>query len=385
MSIDYPQARGCPYDPPPAYLPLREGPLHRVTLFDGLEAWLVTGHAEARQLLADPRLSADRRRDGFPVVMRRMAAPAQRPAFVFLDPPEHGRYRRMFTPEFTLRRFKELRPQIERTVHDRLDAMLAAGPPADLMTSFALPVPSIVICHLLGVPYDDHEFFQDQSQRMLQAVNTQDAMAAMGALHKYLSELITNPPPGLLARLKDEQVANGSLTEGELVENALILLVAGHETTASTISLGMIALLEHPDQLAKLHETPEIAIEEILRYSSVVDTAPARLATEDIEVGDTVIKAGEGVLISSSMANRDPLAFTEPDRFDVTRQARQHIAFGYGVHQCLGQNLARMELELAFSALFQRIPTLQLATTVDDLPLRPATSIQGVNSLPVNW
>jgi pentalenic acid synthase len=220
---------------------------------------------------------------------------------------------------------------------------------------------------------------------MLQAATTEEAMAATGALHKYLGELIADPPPGLLARLREEQVAAGAMTEGELVENAFILLVAGHETTASTIALGVVALLDHPGQLATLREAPATAVEEILRYSSVVDTSPARIAVEDLEIGDTVIKAGEGVLISSSIANRDPSAFTEPDRFDLTRQARQHIAFGYGVHQCLGQNLARMELELALSALFQRIPTLRLATPVDDLPLHPATSIQGVNALPVNW
>ncbi|MEV4318684.1 cytochrome P450 [Actinocrispum sp. NPDC049592] len=379
MPIDFPQARACPYDPPPAYRALNGSPLHRVTLPDGTGSWLVTGHAETRRLLADPRLSADRRRDGFPVVLRRTAAPAERPAFVFLDPPEHGHYRRMLTPEFTLRRFKDLRPLIERTVHDRLDAMLAAGPPADLVRDFALPVTSIVICHLLGVPYDDHEFFQDHSRRMLQAGSPEEAMSATGALYKYMGELVADPPDGLLARLKDQ------LPGPELVENALILLVAGHETTASTIALGVIALLDHPAELAKLHKDPAGAVEEILRYTSVVDTSPARIAVEDIEIADVTIKAGEGVLFSTSMANRDPGVFDQPDRFDVARQARPQVAFGYGVHQCLGQNLARMELELALSALFRRIPALRLDGAVEDLPVHPATSIQGVNALPVNW
>jgi pentalenic acid synthase len=385
----YPQARTCPYHPSPAYAPLREGPpVKQVTLFDGKTAWLVTGHAEARQLLASPKVSSDRRRPGFPITSERGRAVNPNPPFVLLDPPEHTRHRRMLISEFTVRRFKELRPEIEATVHRALDAMLEAGPPADLAASFALPIPSMVICQMLGVPYEDHDLFQELSRRLVQTQDPDEVGMANLELLEYLTGLAADPPPGLIARLAEERVATGELSPQELAATALILLVAGHETTASMLTLGVITLLEHPEQLAKFRADPTLTsgtVEELLRYLSIVDGAPTRLALEDIELGGVTIKAGDGVLIGSSLANRDPEAFPEPDRFDITRQARHHVSFGYGVHQCLGQNLARMELELALPALFDRIPDIRLAKPVEELELRPPTTIQGVNSLPVEW
>jgi vitamin D 1,25-hydroxylase len=216
----------------------------------------------------------------------------------------------------------------------------------------------------------------------------QEAQQALLSLVKYLSELAADPPPGLIARLKEEQVATGAMDLQDLVFNSLLLLIAGHETTASVLSLAVITLLEHPEQLARVRADPEVvpsAVEELLRYLSVFDAAPQRIAAEDIEIGGVLIKAGDGIVIGSSLANRDPEAFEVPDRFDVTRAANHHIAFGYGVHQCLGQNLARMELQLAIPALFERIPALRLAVPVEELLLRPAVAIQGVDSLPVEW
>ncbi len=390
MTVDFPQARTCPYHPAPAYDELREGPaLQRVRLYDGAQAWAVTSHAEARKLLADPRISADRRREGFPVLTERFKAVRQEePGFIGMDDPEHNRHRRMLISEFTVRRFKELKPRIEQIVQEALDDLLAAGPPADLVKHFALPVPSMVICQMLGVPYSDHDFFQTHSRTLLQAESPEVARESLNALRDYLGKLIEDPPPGLIARLKQDQVATGELTTDQLVRDAVLLLIAGHETTASMTSLGVITLLEHPDQLADLRARPETittAVEELLRYLSIVDIGPFRVATEDIEIAGTVIKAGEGVIVASSVANRDPEAFPDPDRFDISRPARHHVAFGYGVHQCLGQNLARMELELALTALFDRIPTLRLAVPVEELVLRPATTIQGVNELPVTW
>jgi cytochrome P450 len=385
-AIAFPQARTCPYHPSPAYEPLREGPaLQRVTLYNGKQTWVVTGHAEARQLLADPRVSADRRHEGFPMISKRFEGINQRnPTFLTMDDPEHAKYRRMLISEFTVRRFKELRPQIEQTVHSALDNMLAAGPPVDLVTHYSLPIPSMVICRMLGVPYADHDFFQECSRNLVQGTPEQ-AAAGRDTLLDYLRDLAADPPPGLIARLKEDQVANGELSEDMLVSNAMILLVAGHETTASMITLAVITLLDHPDQLAVLPANIETAVDELLRYLSIVDAGPARLAIEDIEIGGVHVKAGDGLLIASGVVNRDPEAFPEPDSFDVSRSARHHVAFGYGVHQCLGQNLARMELELALTALFERIPSIQLAVGVDDLTLRPAATIQGVNSLPVKW
>jgi pentalenic acid synthase len=309
-----------------------------------------------------------------------------------MDPPEHGAKRRMLISEFTVKRIKGMRPDIERIVHGFIDDMLAAGPTADLVSQFALPVPSMVICKLLGVPYADHEFFQDASRRLVQSTTAAEAVQARDDLADYMDRLITTlqaePSPGLISSLVDEQLANGEIDREELVATALLLLVAGHETTASMTSLSVITLLEHPDQHAALRADPSLipgAVEELLRYLAIADIAGGRIAKADIEIDGQVIKAGDGVIITNSIANRDGQVFEDPDAFDVHRSARHHIAFGYGVHQCLGQNLARLELEVILSVLFERIPTLRIAVPVDQLTLRPGTTIQGVNELPVTW
>ncbi|WP_405164268.1 cytochrome P450 [Nocardia sp. NBC_01499] len=391
----FPSDRTCPYQLPEQYSRLRDGEasLRQVTLFDGHSAWVVTKHETARALLADPRLSSDRTHAHFPATSPRFRSFQNRPpAFISLDPPEHGAKRRMLISEFTVKRVKGMRADIERIVHGFIDDMLAAGPPADLVSQFALPVPSMVICRLLGVPYEDHELFQDASRRLVQSTTAAEAIAARDELDAYLDGLITRaqaePGPGLLSALVADQLANGEIDRAELVSTAILLLVAGHETTASMTSLSVITLLEHPDQHAALRADPTLipgAVEELLRYLAIADIAGSRFAKADIEIDGQLIKAGEGVIISNSIANRDGSVFAEPDTFDVHRSARHHIAFGYGVHQCLGQNLARLELEIILTALFERIPTLRLAVPVAELKLRPGTTIQGVNELPVTW
>ncbi|WP_406509933.1 cytochrome P450 [Streptomyces sp. NBC_00212] len=391
----FPADRTCPYQLPESYRQLRDEPdaLNAVTLFDGRRAWVVTKHETARKLLADPRLSSDRTRDEFPATSPRFQAIRQvRPAFIGLDPPEHGPRRRMTISEFTVKRIKGMRPDVERIVHGFLDQMLAAGPPADLVSQFALPVPSMVICELLGVPYADHDFFQDASRRLVQATDAAGAIAAREDFEYYLDGLITTmqakPGPGLLHNLVTRQLAAGEIDREELISTALLLLVAGHETTASMTSLSVITLLEHPDQHAALRADPTLlpgAVEELLRYLAIADIAGGRVATADIEIDGQLIREGEGVIVTNSIANRDSSVFENPDAFDVHRSARHHLSFGYGVHQCLGQNLARLELEVILTALFERIPTLRLAVPVDQLTLRPGTTIQGVNELPVTW
>ncbi|QIS03487.1 cytochrome P450 [Nocardia brasiliensis] len=391
----FPSDRTCPYRLPEQYTRLRDeqDALRRVRLYDGTQAWVVTKHETARALLADPRLSSDRTHANFPAVSPRFRVfQASTPAFISLDPPEHGAKRRMLISEFTLKRVKGMRADIERIVHGFIDDMLVAGPPADLVDQFALPVPSMVICRLLGVPYEDHDLFQDASRRLVQSATGEAAIAARGELAAYLDGLITRaqaePGPGLLSSLVAEQLAHGEIDREELVSSAILLLVAGHETTASMTSLSVITLLEHPDQHAALRADPDLipgAVEELLRYLAIADIAGGRFAKADIEIDGQVIKRGEGVLVSNSIANRDGSVFAEPDTFDVHRSARQHIAFGYGVHQCLGQNLARLELEVILRGLLERIPTLRLAVPVDRLVLRPGTTIQGVNELPVTW
>ncbi|MGW9027438.1 cytochrome P450 [Streptomyces sp. NPDC055722] len=391
--VAFPQDRTCPYHPPTAYDRLREKrPLTRVTLYDGRDVWVVTGHSTARDLLADPRLSSDRTRAAFPVTNARFAAARdRRVALLGKDDPEHRVQRRMLVSSFTLKRATALRPRIEETVGRLLSAMEAAGPPAELVRAFALPLPSMVICSLLGVPYADHDFFEEQSRRLLRGPSAEDTQDARDRLDAYLGELIDHkreePGDGLLDELIQEQLREGALDRADLVSLATILLVAGHETTANMISLGTFTLLRHPEQLSQLRADPELisaAVEELLRFLSIADGL-LRVATEDIEIDGTTIRAEEGVLFSTSVINRDSTAFPEPDTLDWHRPARHHVAFGFGIHQCLGQNLARAELEIALSALFERLPGLRLAAPPEEIPFKPGDTIQGMLELPVTW
>ncbi|MET9815083.1 cytochrome P450 [Streptomyces sp. NPDC006355] len=391
--VTFPQSRTCPFHPPTGYEPLRaERPLTRITLFDGREAWLVTGHATARALLADPRLSSNRDRPGFPVPTKRFAGIRnRRTALLGVDDPEHRTQRRMVVGDFTLKRAVELRPRIQRIVDERLDAMIAQGPPADLVSAFALPVPSMVICALLGVPYADHDFFETQSRRLLRGPETADVLDARERLEAYFGELIDrkrrDPGPGLLDDLVQRQSRDGGLDREGLIAMALILLVAGHETTANMISLGTFTLLQHPERLAELRADPELvptAVEELMRMLSIADGL-LRLAVEDIEVAGTTIRRGDGVVFATSLINRDETVYPDPDTLDWNRPARHHVAFGFGIHQCLGQNLARAELEIALRTLFDRLPGLRLAAPAEEIPFKPGDTIQGMLELPVTW
>ncbi|NEB06165.1 cytochrome P450 [Streptomyces sp. SID13726] len=393
--VAFPQDRTCPYHPPTGYAPLRAArPLSRITLFDGRPAWLVTGHDTARALLADPRLSTDRTHADFPAPTARFAGVKNRKtALLGVDDPEHRVQRRLMVPSFTLRRAARLRPRIQRIVDERIDAMIAQGPPAELVGAFALPVPSTVICALLGVPYADHDFFEGQSRRLLRGPGAEDVMDARDQLEEYFDELIDlkrtqrEPGDGVLDELVHQQLRDGELTREELIALSIILLVAGHETTANMISLGTYTLLQHPDRLAELRADPSLlpgAVEELMRLLSIADGL-LRLAREDIEVAGTTIRAGDGVVFSTSVVNRDEDVYAEPDTLDWHRPARHHIAFGFGIHQCLGQNLARAELEIALHTLFDRLPTLRLAAPADEIPFKPGDTIQGMLELPVTW
>ena len=393
--VAFPQDRTCPYHPPTAYDPLRATrPLSRITLYDGRPAWLVTGHALARELLSDQRLSTDRTHPDFPAPTERFAAVKnRRVALLGVDDPKHRTQRRMMVPSFTLRRAVELRPQIQRIVDERLDAMIAQGSPAELVSAFALPVPSMVICALLGVPYADHEFFEGQSRRLLRGPTVDDVQDARNQLDAYFDELIDTklkqpePGEGVLDELVHQQLREGVLDRQEVISFATILLVAGHETTANMISLGTFTLLQHPERLAELRGNAELvpgAVEELMRMLSIADGL-LRRATEDIEAGGTTIRAGDGVVFATSVINRDEDVYPAPDTLDWHRSARHHVAFGFGIHQCLGQNLARAELEIALHTLFDRLPTLRLAAPAEEIPFKPGDTIQGMLELPVTW
>ncbi|MFD5905720.1 cytochrome P450 [Streptomyces microflavus] len=389
----FPQDRGCPYHPPAGYEPLRAGrPLSRVTLFDGRSVWAVTGHALARRLLADPRLSTDRTHPDFPVPAERFANVEQRRvALLGVDDPEHNVQRRMLIPSFSVKRIGALRPRIQETVDRLLDAMERQGPPAELVSAYALPVPSMVICALLGVPYADHEFFEECSQRLLRGPGAADVNRARDELEEYLGALIdrkrTEPGEGLLDELIHRDHPDGPVGREELISFAVILLIAGHETTANMISLGTFTLLRHPEQLAALRAgeaKTAVVVEELLRFLSIAEGLQ-RLATEDMEVAGTTIRKGEGVVFSTSLINRDADVFPRAETLDWDRPARHHLAFGFGVHQCLGQNLARAELDIAMRSLFERLPNLRLAVPAQEIPHKPGDTIQGLLELPVAW
>ncbi|QLJ03452.1 cytochrome P450 [Streptomyces sp. NEAU-sy36] len=389
----FPQDRTCPYQPPEAYTRWRgDGPLTRVTLFDGRPAWLITGHAEGRALLADPRLSSDWGHPVFPVVVRRtegrggLAFP-----LIGVDDPLHARQRRMLIPSFGVKRMNAIRPRLQGLVDRLLDDMLAKGPVVDLVSAFALPVPSMAICELLGVPYGDHDFFEECSRDFVGAATSGEADAAFAQLYTYLHGLVAKkqaePGDGLLDELIARQLEEGGLDHDEVVMIALVLLVAGHETTVNAIALGALTLMQHPEQIDVLLSDPDAvprAVEELLRFTSVSDYL-VRMATEEIEVGGETIRAGDAVLVSITLMNRDAGAYEDPDVFDARRNARHHAGFGHGIHQCLGQNLARAELEIALGSLFARIPGLRPAVPLDEVPIKAGHDAQGPIELPVTW
>ncbi|GAA1094307.1 cytochrome P450 [Pseudonocardia alni] len=374
---------GRPF-PPPEYADYRDGGEPVRSELPSGPVWLVTRHADVRAVLTDPRISADPSRPGFPKAARTGGAPSADEVpgwFVSMDPPEHDRFRRTLIPEFTVRKVRALRPEIQQIVDDRIEAILAKDGAADLIEDFALPVPSLVIAGMLGVPRADRDFFEAKT-RVLVTLSSSDEErdAATAALLRYLGRLIRikerRPGTDLISRL----AATGTLSRQELSGVAMLLLIAGHETTANNIGLGIVQLLTNPQWIGD-----DRVVEELLRYYSVADLVAFRVALADVEIGGRTIRAGEGILPLLAAANHDDDAFDGAGAFDPERSARSHVAFGYGVHQCLGQNLVRLEMEIAYRTLFDRIPTLRLAVPADDLRVKYDGVLFGLHELPVTW
>ena len=400
---EYPlgRAAGCPFAPPPDVMELGAArPLSRVRIWDGSTPWLITGYDEVRTLFSDSRVSVDDRRPGFPHWNEGMLSTVhKRPRSVFTsDAEEHTRFRRMLSKPFTFKRVEGLRPAIQQITDEHIDAMLAGPRPGDIVTALALPVPSLVISQLLGVPYEDAQMFQHHANIGLARYATgEDTVKGAMSLHKYLARLVESKMEAPLEDSADavsdlaERVKAGELSVKEAAQLATGLLIAGHETTANMIGLGVLALLQYLDQAAVLRATddPKVianAVEELLRYLSIIQNGQRRVAAEDIEIAGEVIRAGEGIIIDLAPANWDAKTFAEPELLYLHRSgAGQHVAFGYGRHQCVGQQLARAELQIVFHTLLRRIPALELAVPIEDIPFKHDRLAYGVYELPVTW
>ncbi|TCO65499.1 cytochrome P450 [Actinocrispum wychmicini] len=385
---DFPTDRGdTPLDPPAELFD--RPPLSRLQYPDGDTGWLVTSHSLARAVLADPRFSSRAEFRKSPIRVIPDPQPAKPGMFIALDPPDHGRYRKLLTGQFTVRRMNQLIPRIEEITAAHVESMRQAGPPVDLVQAFALPIPSLVICELLGVPATDRAYFQRESANLLRLDSPpEEARRAFEDLESYLLGLVVSkhgqPGDDMLSGL----VADGELTDEEVANMGLLLLIAGHETTANMLGLGTFTLLTNPDQLTALRSDPSLAenaVEELLRFLTIVHFGAARTALEDVELDGRLIKAGDPVSIHLPAANRDPMRFVDPERLNLAGTPAGHVAFGHGIHQCLGQQLARIEMRIGFTALLREFPTLRLAVDPDDVPLRDDMAIFGVHKLPVAW
>ncbi|GHE66238.1 cytochrome P450 [Streptomyces capitiformicae] len=386
--------QGAPLDPPPLYTELRaKQPISRVSLWEGqLSPWLVTRWEDARTVLGNPAFSTDPTRPGAPN-LRKDTPQTPRGFFATHDDPVHAAMRRTLTREFMVKRVNELRPAIARLTDELLTDLTKLSGPADFVEHFALPLPSLVICELLGVPYEDHAFFQEHSKALVDFNATgQETTQAFARLAEYLLGLVgtkrTKPGNDVITRLA-AQADEGVITDQDAADLSAFLLFAGHETTANMITLSTITLLNHPDRIPHIlggEEQVAVAVEELLRYLSIVHGGLRRTAVEDVTIGGVTIRAGEGVIVPVHVANRDPEFFTAPDDLDLDRaNARQHLAFGYGIHQCLGQPLARAELQIVLPEIFRRLPELKIAVPMDEIAFKQDTVVYGVGELPVTW
>ena len=378
----------------PTYFWLQEHePLSRVKLPYGDEGWLLTRYDDVRTASSDPRFSLAQ------AVVRdvpRLSPQRAGAILTDLDPPEHTRLRRLVAKAFTVRRVEQLRAKAEQTAAGLLDELVQAGPPADLVQSFAVPLPGLMICELLGVPYADRDQFQEwvAAFMVVTALTVEERSSRLGKLAAYLAGLAAQrretPTEDLIGALVVISEEGDRLTDDEFIQLILLLLAAGYETTASEIVNFTYALLTHPDQLALLRERPELmpnAVEELLRWTPLLAMADflPRYALDDVQLSGGTVPAGDPVLLARSAANRDPRVFPDPHRLDLTRQLQGHQAFGHGAHHCIGAPLARMDLQVALTALLDHFPRLRLAVPADQLQWKTGQAVRGPLALPIGW
>ncbi|RAS71405.1 cytochrome P450 [Lentzea atacamensis] len=390
-------ARSYPFGPvdgleiDPMYARLRDDePLARVKLPHGEEGWLLTRYDDVRLALGDPRFSLAQAavRDTPRMGPQRIGA-----ILTDLDPPDHTRLRRLLAHAFTVRRVEQLRAGAERIAGELLDEMEKAGPPADLVTAYAVPLPGLMVCDLLGVPYTDRDHFQDLAAAFMSitAMTDEEKLSRLGEPAAYLSGLADqrreHQEDDLISALVVAQEEGDRLTADELVQLTVLLLGAGYDSTAAHIANSVYTLLQFPGQAELLRSDPELmpaAVEELLRWipaQEISDILP-RYALEDVELSGGTVQAGEPVLLAKHAANRDPRQYPDPDRFDVTRNAKGHLTFGHGPHHCIGAQLARMDLQVALTAILDRFPGLRLA---GDVPWRTGLAMRGPLAMAVAW
>lgn len=378
----------------PMYFWLQEHePLARVKLPYGEEAWMLTRYDDVRTALGDPRFSLAEAavRDVPRLTPQRYGA-----ILTDQDPPDHTRLRRLVAKAFTARRVEQLRGHAEEITGRLLEEMVKAGAPADLSEALAVPLPGLMICELVGVPYADRDQFRDWvgAWMSVTALTAEQRGQYITRLAGYLADLAAqrrrSPTDDLLGALVVASDEGDKLTEDEVVQLTMVLLAAGYESTASQIVNFTYALLTHPDQLALLRSRPDLmpgAVEELMRWVpllAVADVLP-RYALEDVELSGGTVRAGEPVLLAKHAANRDRRRYADPDRLDITRDAQGQLGFGHGAHHCLGAPLARMDVQTALAAVLERFPGLRLAVPVDELEWKSGMAVRGPLALPIAW